>query len=307
MGKSGVGKGALFAFLSYFMWGIFPLYWKLLSAVNALHILALRILLSLFLVGAVLLIKKNTAWLTALRDKKKGPLLALSALAVSANWGLYIWAVNQGRTIEASLGYYINPLFSIVLGLLIFREKLRPLQWAAFGVAMAGVLLLTALSGAPPWLSLGMALTFGIYGVFKKTITLSALEALGAETLAVAPLGLLLLLFRFDETPPRFGWGLSYLAALPAHSWILLLLCGAVTAVPLYLFARGARLLPLSAMGFIQFVSPTLQFIMGAVVFGESFPAQNYAAFGCIWAAAILYIVSLKFAPKVASTPQKRV
>jgi chloramphenicol-sensitive protein RarD len=308
MHKSGAGKGVFLASVSYLLWGVFPLYWKLLSAVNALHILALRILLSLFLVGGILLLRHNTAWLAAFRDKKKGPLVVLSGLTVSFNWGLYIWAVNQGRTIEASLGYYINPLVSIMLGLLIFRERLRPLQWAAFAVALLGVLLLAALSGVAPWVSLGLALSFGMYGVFKKTIALSSLESLGAETLAAAPLGLLLLCFRFDQPVPLTGWqGLSYLAALPVHSWILLLLCGAVTAFPLYLFGSGARLLPLSALGFIQFISPTLMFIMGRFVFGESFPPYNYAAFGCIWIAAVLYIFSLKGAPRLVSAPEKRV
>ena len=310
MSKASFGKGVLFAASSYFLWGIFPLYWKLLAAIKPLHILAFRILFSLLLVGAILLFRKNYGWLTCFKNTKKGLLLILSALAVSFNWGLFIWAVNQGRTIEASLGYYINPLFSIMLGFFIFREKLRPLQWAAFGLAMLGVLLLTVLSGAPPWVSLGLALSFGLYGVFKKIIYLPALEALGAETLAAAPLGLTLLLLNFDTPSPMPDMrGLSYLAGLPAYSWVFLLFCGLVTALPLYLFARGAQALPLSALGFIQFISPTLQFMAGFFIFGESFPPQNYAAFGCIWSAAILYIISLKCGSrwKLVPKPEKRI
>jgi chloramphenicol-sensitive protein RarD len=243
-------------------------------------------------VGCILLLRKHTAWLGCFTDTKKRPLLVLAGLVISFNWGLYIWAVNSGHTIASSLGYYINPLISIVFGLLFFKEKLRPLQWAAFGLAMVGVLILTVLAGELPWISLGLALSFGLYGALKKTISLPALETLGAETLVAAPLGLLLLLVRFDRGPAPDWRGLGYLVELPVHTWILLLLCGAVTALPLYCFARGARLLSLSALGFIQFISPTLQFVMGAFVFGESFPAQNYIAFACIWVAALLYIRS---------------
>ncbi|GHV94835.1 transporter [Spirochaetia bacterium] len=298
MRVSSFGKGVFFAALSYLLWGILPLYWKALSAVNSLHILAFRIIFSLLLVGFLLAMQKSTAWIACFKEKKKGGLLILASVTISFNWGLYIWAVNSGHTIETSLGYYINPLVSVVFALLFFKEKLRPLQWAAFGIAMLGVLILTALSGAPPWISLGLALSFGLYGVLKKVINIPALESLGAETLAASPLGLLLLVTRFEVAPngktaPIFGLqGISYLAELPVHSWLLLLCCGAITALPLYFFARGARLLPLSTLGFIQFISPTLQFLAGFFIFGEYFPVQNFAAIGCIWGAAILYIVS---------------
>jgi chloramphenicol-sensitive protein RarD len=299
MNVSQTGRGAFFAVLSYIMWGVLPVYWKLLQAVNPLHILACRIFLSLIFVGVILLIQKDREWLRCFGDRKKGPLAVLAGLTISVNWGLYIFAVNSGHTIETSLGYYINPLISVVFGLLFFREKLKPLQWIAFGIAMAGVLLLTVLSGRPPWISLGLALSFGLYGMLKKVIRLSALESLGAETLAAFPVGLALLLCDFGGSGGKavtftgLG-GLSYFTALPALSWALLLCCGVLTALPLYFFAKGARALPLSAMGFIQFISPTLMFSAGAFVFGEYFPPQNYIAFGCIWAAAILYILSLK-------------
>jgi chloramphenicol-sensitive protein RarD len=305
MSVSQTGKGAFFAALSYFLWGVLPLYWKLLQAVNPLHILACRILLSLILVGAILLIQKDTNWLRCFGDRKKGTLAVLTGLAVSFNWGLYIYAVNSGHTIESSMGYYINPLISVVLGLLFFKEKLKTLQWIAFAIAMAGVLILTVLSGRPPWISLGLALSFGLYGMLKKVINLSALESLGAETLAASPVGLALLFCGFGSGGKALtftGWsGLSYLSALPALAWALLLCCGALTALPLYFFAKGARALPLSTMGFIQFITPTLQFSAGAFVFGEYFPPQNYIAFGCIWAAAILYILSLKLARRQGS------
>ena len=293
MNKPLPGRGVFFAVLSYSLWGILPLYWKLLSAVQPLHILAFRILCSLLAVGGILALRKNTAWLAVFRDRKKRSMLLLTALVISFNWGMYIWAVNTGHTVEASIGYYINPLVSIALGLCFFRERLTPLQWAACGLALAGVLLLTVLSGAPPWISLALALSFGFYGLLKKTAALAALESLGAETLAAAPLGLVLLTVRFDAPPAFDPAALAYLASLPVHVWLLLALAGGMTAFPLYCFAQGARLLPLSALGFIQFISPTLQFLAGVFIFGETIPPLNFIAFACVWAAALLYIVSL--------------
>jgi len=290
MDKS-VGKGVFFAAVSYILWGIFPLYWKLLAAVDPLHILSLRILLSLVLVGIILFARKNFTWLGFFKDRRKGLLLILAALAVTANWGLYIWAINSGHTLAASLGYYINPLISIVLGLCVFREKLKPLQWIAFFLAMTGVLIQTIFTGALPWISLGLALTFALYGLLKKTVGLSPLESLGAETLIASPLGLLLL---FGPGLSRINPGIAYLADLPVHTLLVLLLCGAVTTLPLYLFAKGVKLLPLSTLGFIQFITPTMNFFEGAFLFGESFPPYNLIVFGCIWLAVILYIVSLR-------------
>ena len=288
------GKGIIFALLSYVMWGVFPLYWKLLIAVDSLHILAFRILLSLVLVGAILLANKNTAWLTVFREPKKAAILIPTALLLCCNWGLYIWAVNRGHTIEASLGYYINPLVSIVLGLVFFRERLRPLQWVAAAIALTGVLIVTLASGALPWVSLVLALTFGFYGLLKKKLELSALESLGAETLASAPIGIFLLFFNFGS--PAFSGlqGLGYLSGLPPQTLALLALCGLVTVLPLYFFAHGAKMLPLSTLGFTQFINPTLQFALGLFVFKEAFPVHHFVAFIFIWTAVIVYIASLK-------------
>ena len=293
-------KGFFFAILAFVLWGLLPLYWKLLIAVDSLHILSFRILLSLALVVVILLAQKNGAWLAIFMEPKKAVYLALAGLLLCCNWGLYIWAVNQGHTIEASLGYYINPLISIMLGLLFFRERLLPLQWAALAIAFAGVVLLTVFSGTLPWISLGLAFTFGFYALIKKKLALAALESLGAETLAAAPIGLALLCFSFGSAPggssvPAFSGvpGLAYLFALPAHTWALLTLCGAATMLPLYFFARAAKHLPLSALGFTQFIGPTLQFALGLFVFGEAFSVYYFITFLCIWAAVILYIISL--------------
>ena len=298
MNVSPFGKGLFFACAAFLLWGILPLYWRLLIGVHPLHILSLRILLSLVLVGALLLARRNVAWLLVFRNPKKAALLVLTGLLLCLNWGLYIWAVNRERTIEASLGYYINPLVSILLGLLFFRERLRPMQWIALAVAFSGVLLITVLSGLLPWVSLALAGTFGFYGLLKKMHSLSALESLGAETLASVPVGIAILLLGFGAGNGNAAFGdlpgLGYFADMPVHVFALLALSGALTALPLYFFAKGTKQLPLSTVGFAQFIAPTLQFLIGLLVFGEDFPSYYLAAFVMIWAAVVLYVVSLR-------------
>jgi chloramphenicol-sensitive protein RarD len=286
MASSSFGKGVVCAVSSYLLWGILPLYWHLLSFVSPLHILAFRIIFSLFFVGLVLLLGRNTAWLRLFADPKKRPLVILSGLIISFNWGLYIWAVNNGHTIESSLGYYINPLISILLGLIIFKEKLNRLQWIAFAFAVLGVLIITLLSGTIPWISLALAVSFGLYGLLKKKLSASSLESLGAETLAAIPIGIALLIFPLH--------GLGDLSGLSPLAWAALASCGIVTALPLYLFGQGAKLLPLSTVGFLQFLQPTVMFLMGVLALKEPFPARNFAAFGFIWASVIIYSVSLR-------------
>jgi chloramphenicol-sensitive protein RarD len=183
-----------------------------------------------------------------------------------------------------------------MLGLVFFQERLRPLQWAAAAIALAGVLIVTIASGSLPWISLGLAFTFGFYGLLKKKLALSALESLGAETLASAPIGIFLLFFSFGGGKITFSGlqGLSYLTGLPPHTWALLAIAGLVTALPLYCFAHGAKMLPLSTLGFTQFINPTLQFALGLFVFKEYFPTHHFVAFIFIWTAVIVYIMSLK-------------
>jgi len=304
MNNSSFGKGILFTILAYVIWGILPLYWKLLIVIDPLHVLAFRIICSFLIVAVLLIIQKNFAWLLVFKERKKCGFVILAAIAVTFNWGLFIWAVNTGHAIEASLGFYINPLVSIVLGLIFFREKLKTLQWVSFGMAALGVMILTVLSGSFPWISVALAVSFALYGLCKKKITLSALESVGSETLIALPIGLFLLFFLFEPSASGIlritsGWQeLSYLAALPIHILITLAFCGVVTAIPLYFFARGARILPLSAIGFLQLFSPTLQFIMGYFVFAEYFPVRYFIALAFIWASVIIYLISLKSVPK---------
>jgi chloramphenicol-sensitive protein RarD len=295
MEEASFGKGVFFAIFAYLLWGFLPIYWKILSGINSMHILGFRIILSLVLVGCLLLASKNTSWLKFYKDRRKGIIIVLASLTITFNWGLYILAVNGGHTIETAIGYYINPLLSIVLGMIFFREKLKILQLLAFIIAIVGVLILTTLTGRPPWISLGLAFSFALYGLLKKTVHLSALESLGVETLAATPIGILLFLIPFG-TNRSFPdpHSLAYVLELPLKTLLFLLLCGLVTSFPLYLFAKGAKMLPLSTLGFIQFLSPTLSFITGYFIFGESFPIQNFLALGCIWIAVILYTISLK-------------
>ena len=292
--ETAYGAGVFYAVLSYFLWGILPLYWKLLSAVNPLHILAFRILFSLIFTGSILLAGKNFNWLVFFRNRRDGILIISAGLIISFNWGLYVWSVNNGFTIEAALGYYINPLLSVVLGLCVFREKINILQTIAFILAVIGVVILVIFTGKPPWISLALAFTFAFYGLVKKTIKLSALESLGSETLVASPVSLILLTFSFGMGAKFTGLqGLSYLSELPVFTLIFLPLCGIVTALPLYLFAKGVKILPLSTICFLQFLAPTLTFLTGIFIFRESFPPHNFIVFGFIWAAVILYIVSL--------------
>ena len=224
--------------------------------------------------------------------------LILAAVLITFNWGLFIWAVNAGRTIETALGYYITPIMVVLLGLFLFKEKLKRLQWAALALAFIGVLTLTILSGRPPWISLGLAVSWSIYGLIKKTIGMPALEALAVETMLATPIGLLVI---FYPAMSVFFTGVSgpgYVAELPHITLWLLLLCGALTTTPLFLFTHAARMLPLSTLGFIQFLSPTMSFLIGFFVFRECFPWYNFLAFCFIWSAVIMYVISLYAAPK---------
>ena len=280
---SPIKKGILLEVFSYTFWGFMPLYWHLLNFTSPLRILGCRITFALLFTALALFLRGNRSWLSLLGRKERRPVTVLCGIIISLNWGLYIWAVNTGHTIDASLGYYINPLVSVLLALIILREKLEPLQWIAFGFAALGVSLVTFFSGVFPWIALLLALTFGFYGLFKKKNKAGSLEALGAETLAVLPLGLALLLF------PARGLLLINTPAL----WLLLISSGIVTAVPLYTFAKGAKLLPLSALGFLQFINPTILFFLGVFAFGEEFSPKMLWAFGCIWIAVGLYCFSL--------------
>ena len=300
MSNPSFGKGIFFAFFAYFLWGSLPLYWRLLAAISPIHLLGFRVIVSLFSVSIVLLLAKNYSWLGFFKDRKTSLIMILASLLITLNWGLYVWAVNSGNTIQTSLGYYINPLITIILGLVFFREKLKILQIIAFISAFIGVAVLTIFNGQLPWISLSLAFSFAAYSVLKKTVKLPALESLGAETLIAFPIGIMLLFTTFGMEGLEFTGpqGLYYITQLSGFTQFLILLIGLVSSLPLYLFAKGAKILPLSTLGFIQFVSPTMTFLTGLFIFRESFPVRNFIAFGFIWGAAILYIISLRLSSK---------
>ncbi|WP_028226641.1 EamA family transporter RarD [Paraburkholderia ferrariae] len=278
-----MNPGILYAFLAFVLWGLFPIYFKTLHQIPALELLAHRMAWSLLFVLAVLLVRHHWRWLRpVLRNPRLLGRFAASAVLLSANWGIYIWAVNAGHIVEASLGYFINPLINVLFGYAFLGERLRPLQWGAVGVAAAGVAWLTWHNGALPWISLALAVTFGGYGLLRKTAQLGALEGLTLETLLLFPVALVYL--------SALGLsGASHFGHAPLAFQLLLVCAGPVTAIPLLLFAAAARRIPLSTLGLVQYVTPTLQLLTGVLVYHEPFGPVRAAGYGAIWIALALY------------------
>ncbi|MGO4279102.1 chloramphenicol-sensitive protein RarD [Cupriavidus sp. OV038] len=275
--------GIFYALLAYVIWGLLPLYIKSLHGVAPLEILLHRMVWSLVFLGAILLWRRHFGWL---REVAGNPRLILgfaaSAALLCANWFLYIWAVSADRVVDASLGYFINPLFSVLLGVLFLHERLRPGQWLSIAVAAGGVLWLTISAGQLPWIALALAASFGGYGLLRKTGALGALEGLSLETLLLFPIAataLGVLVFTGQDT---------FRSAAPGTQ-ILLLLAGPVTAVPLLFFAAGARRIPLSLLGLLQYTGPTLQLLLGIWLWHEPFPAQKQLGYALIWVSLLIY------------------
>ena len=262
---------------------MFPVYFKALQAVPPLEMMAHRIAWSLGFVALVLAARHRWAWLgPALADRRLLLGCAASAGLIALNWFLYIWAVVNARVVEASLGYFINPLVNVLLGAVVLKETLRRGQWLAVAVAGAGVTWLTWLAGALPWIALALAGTFGLYGLLRKTAPLGALEGLAMETLLLGPLAIAGLAW--------LAWqGQSAFVAAPGWTQALVVASGPITAIPLLLFAAGARRIPLSLLGILQYIGPTLQLLVGVWLFGEPFEAARLAGFALIWAALALY------------------
>lgn len=276
-------KGVWYALGAYLSWGLFPLYWKPIHDVPAIEILSHRIAWSLLVVLGMLTWKRHWGWLPeAIRDRRVLGMFTLSALLLSVNWFVYIWAVNAGHVVESSLGYFINPLVSVLLGRLVLKETLRPAQRAAVGLAAAGVAWLTWRVGAVPWIALTLASTFGCYGLLRKTGKLGSLEGLALETMLMFPMAAGYLFW-------LEGQGVGHFAHSNALTNVMLAGAGVVTAIPLLLFASGARRLPLATLGVLQYLSPSIQFALGVFVFHEAFDAGKLAGFACIWGALVLY------------------
>lgn len=274
-------RGIWYAAGAYVIWGLLPIYWKALQAIPALEILAHRIGWACLLTLALVLVRRQWAALSiALRRPKILAAFAASGLLLTANWYIYIWAVNDGHIVETSLGYFINPLINVLLGVLFLSERLRIGQVVAIGTALLGVLVLAFHYGSPPWIALALAGTFGLYGLLRKTASLDSLVGLSLETLLVMPLALGYLLW----LGPANAFG-----QVGPVTTLLMIGTGVVTAVPLLLFAAGARKITLTTLGLLQYIAPTLQFGIGVLIYGEALTPERLAGFVLIWLALAIY------------------
>jgi chloramphenicol-sensitive protein RarD len=274
-------RGWVSALSAYLAWGLFPLYFKALAGVPALEVLAHRVLWSVaLLVPVVVLLRRGATVWSALRAWRRLAAVA-SATLIAVNWLVYIWAVQVGRVVEASLGYFVNPLVSVLLGVVFLRERLRRTQAIAVGLAGLGVLWLVVQLGVVPWLPLTLALSFGLYGLVRKRAAMDPIGGLLAETALLGPAALAFVLWRGAAGTGAFGHGVG--------GSLLLAAAGPITTVPLVLFADGVRRLPLSTVGLLQYLTPTLQFMLGVVVYREPFTHTHAVTFACIWSALGLY------------------
>ena len=278
--------GLLFGISAYSLWGAFPLYWPLLEPANPLEIVSHRAVWTLvfcFIVLAVTKALKST--LATLKRPKIAAKLFLTSLLISINWLVYIWATNNGHVVEASLGYYINPLIIIGFGVILLKEKMRPLQWAAVTIATIGVLVLTIDYGRLPWIALTLAVSWGSYGLIKKQLGLGALEGLAIETFISGFFYLGYLIYIGNQGTGQFGhhWGLT----------LLLMSAGAITAIPLLLFNGSATRLPFTTIGLLQYITPTLQFSVGVWIRHEDMPPARWVGFLIIWVSLTTLAIDL--------------
>ena len=268
----------------YVLWGLLPVFWKLLAGVNSAYVLAQRIVFSCLFCFAVILIKKNGGELkNILRDKKQRRLYLACGLLISANWGVYILTVATGRILEASLAYYMNPLFSILIGALIFKERLSGVQWLSVALAFVGVMYSVVLYGSVPYLAIIIGLTFALYGAIKKGIKAESEVSICMETLSVLPLALIFIVYAQLS-------GFTTFASLSVKEMLLLVLTGAITSVPLMLFASGIKRTSITVSGILMYINPTLQLLLGVFVYNEEFTKANAVTFAFVWLAVILFV-----------------
>ncbi len=278
-----MNAGVIYAVLAYTAWGLLPIFFKQLSSVNAFEVVLHRMLWSLVFLLCILAALRRWAWLReAMRQPRVLAAFGVSALLLSVNWSVYVWAVQNAHVLDASLGYFILPLVNVAMGFAFLNERPRPWQWLAVAIAGTGVLWLTVQAGRLPWIALLLAITFGIYGLLRKVAKLGALEGLTLETLLLAPMAVGLLAWwtwhgqgaLAQGRPSTLGW---------------LLLAGPLTAIPLLLFAAGARRIPLATLGILQYISPSMQMLLGVWLYAEPFESARAVGFGLIWIALVLY------------------
>jgi chloramphenicol-sensitive protein RarD len=275
-------KGIWYALGAYVTWGLFPIYWRLLGGIPALQLLGHRIFWSFLLLFGVVLVAKQGLVFRAAINRRVVLIYSVAAVLIAINWLTYVWAVGAGFIVETSLGYFINPLLAVLLGVVFLRERLRPLQWLPVGLAAAGVLYLTFAYGSLPWVALTLAFSFGFYGLVKKTAPLGALHGLTLETgiLFLPALGFLL----YSE----FTGAGAFMHTSPVLD-VMLVGAGLVTVVPLLMFASAVQRIPLTLIGVLQYVNPTMQFLLGVLVFKEPFDHRRLIGFGVVWVALIFF------------------
>jgi len=278
-------QGTLFAAAAFGLWGFLPVYWKLLSHIPAAETLSHRIIWSfLFTAGFLFFTGRGQSLHALFRDRRRMGLIALGAFFVSINWLVYIWAVNHSRIVEASLGYYINPLISFLIGVIVLGEAADRLKRLSIVLALGGVALIAVGSGRPPWISLTLAFSFALYGLMKKKAQAEALPALALETALATPPALLYILL-------TAGPGAA-LGNAPVHIHLLLFFSGIVTAFPLFLFALAANRIPLSTIAFLQYLTPTINLVLATILYKEPFTPLHTASFSLIWAGIMLFSFS---------------
>lgn len=295
-----MNRPILAAASAYLLWGLFPIYWKSLEAVPVLQIGAHRLVWCAVFVFSFLLLSAGWRWIPALlKQPKTLRLLLISAALIGANWWLYIWGVNNGHIVETSLGYFINPLVSVALGVLVLGERLRPAQWFAVALAAAGVLYMTLGFGRLPWIALWLAFSFGSYGLCRKLAAVDSVQGLAVENSVLLLPSLAIIGWAHGHGSGAFG-------TLGAGTDTLLVLSGLITAIPLVLFAYGARRIPLSQIGLLQYLAPTLQLICGVFLYDEAFTHTHAVGFSLIWTALALYAAeSLLWSRRKPSAAEK--
>ncbi len=280
-----MNQGIVFASLAYLAWGLFPLYFLQVAEVPALEVVMHRTVWSMLFMLILLLVLRRWAWLKGLsRQPKILAAFALSAMLLASNWLVYVWAVQHQHLLDASLGYFINPLVNIALGFFFLHERPRRLQWLAVAIATLGVCWLAWQAGHPPWVALTLGLTFGFYGLLRKVATLGAMEGLTLETMMLTP-------FAIGAIAWWTWQGSSAMSQGHTAITLWLLAAGPLTAIPLLLFAAGARRIPMTTLGLLQYMGPTLQFTLGVYVFHEAFSPSRLIGFVLIWSALLLYSV----------------
>ena len=277
-----MNRGILYGIIAYTVWGLLPIYWKLLKQFPALEIMSQRVVWLLVILVTILVLRKQWGWLAQLSDRRVLVRSIAAAALLALNWFVYIWGVNAGFIIETSLGYFINPLVNVVLGVVLLGERIRPGQWLAVGIAAAGVLYLTISYGSLPWIALTLAFSFAFYGLLKKRSTLGSVESLTVEATLMTPVALIFLAVLASQGEGAIGHTSPIM-------YLLLMGTGIVTAVPLLSFGAAAKLIPLSVLGFLQYLAPTIQFMLGVFVYNEAFTQTSLIGFSMIWLALIVF------------------